>query len=125
MFTEKYGTHQCTLMVREQYLQKTQREIPDAIIEQVIRTGDADIDASDLKLIKSIVRAYTDGIFRRLREHGYDENTMRLIVTGGGGFLIEHFATITKAMRKAGRIVRQGDICAAAKGYELMAEAAK
>ena len=52
MFTEKYGTYQCTLMVREHFLQKTQREIPDAIIEQVIRTGDADILASDLKLIQ-------------------------------------------------------------------------
>ena len=125
MFTEKYGTYQCTLMVRERFLQKTQREIPDAIIEQVIRTGDADILASDLKLIQSIIREYTDGIFRRLREHGYDENTMRLIVTGGGGCLIERFATLTKVMKQPGKIVRQTDICAAAKGFELMAETAK
>lgn len=122
MFTEKYGTYQCTLMVREQFLQKTQREIPDAIIEQVIRNGDADIAASDLKLIKSIITAYVDGIFRRLREHGYDMNTMQLIVTGGGGCLIEHFTKITKAMLKGNRIIRQKDICAAAKGYEFMAE---
>ena len=122
MFTEKYGTYQCTLMVREQFLQKTQREIPDAIIEQVIRNGDADIAASDLKLIKSIITAYVDGIFRRLREHGYDMNTMQLIVTGGGGCLIEHFTKITKAMLKGNRIIRQTDICAAAKGYEFMAE---
>lgn len=122
MFTEKYGTYQCTLMVREQFLQNTQREIPDAIIEQVIRNGDADIAASDLKLIKSIITAYTDGIFRRLREHGYDMNTMQLIVTGGGGCLIEHFTKITKAVLKGNRIIRQKDICAAAKGYEFMAE---
>ena len=125
MFTEKYGTYQCTLMVRERFLQKTQREIPDAIIEQVIRTGDADILASDLKLIQSIIREYTDGIFRRLREHGYDENTMRLIVTGGGGCLIERFAMLTKGMKQPGKIVRQTDICAAAKGFELMAETAR
>ena len=125
MFTEKYGTYQCTLMVRERFLQKTQREIPDAIIEQVIRTGDADILASDLKLIQSIIRKYTDGIFRRLREHGYDENAMRLIVTGGGGCLIERFATLTKVMKQPGKIVRQTDICAAAKGFELMAETAR
>ncbi len=125
MFTEKYGTYQCTLMVRERFLQKTQREIPDAIIEQVIRTGDADILASDLKLIQSIIREYTDGIFRRLREHSYDENTMRLIVTGGGGCLIERFATLTKVMKQPGKIVRQTDICAEAKGFELMAETAR
>lgn len=122
MFTEKYGTHQCTLMVREHYLQKTQREIPDAIIEKVIRTGTAEISASDLKLIRTICKEYTDGIFRRLREHGYDENTMRLIVTGGGGCLVDHFAVISKATLKANRLIRQNDICAAAKGYEYLAE---
>ena len=50
---------------------------------------------------------------------------MRLIVTGGGGCLIERFATLTKGMKQPGKIVRQTDICAAAKGFELMAETAR
>ena len=122
MFTEKYGTYQCTLMVRERFLQQTQREIPDAIIEKVIRTGEAAIPASDLKLIQSVCREYVDGILRRLREHKYDENTTRLIVTGGGGCLFEHFAPSLKAARKNNLLVRQMDICAAAKGYEYLAK---
>ena len=33
MFTEKFGTYQCTLAVREAFMQRTQREINDAIID--------------------------------------------------------------------------------------------
>jgi plasmid segregation protein ParM len=122
MFTEKYGTYQCTLMVRERFLQKTQREIPDAIIEKVLRTSTADIPKADLQLITEIAETYAEGILRRLREHGYDGNTMKLIVTGGGGCLLSNFGKAQASVVKAKRIIRQHDICAAAKGYEYLAE---
>ena len=38
MFTEKFGTYQCTLAVREAFMQKTQREINDAIIDEVLNS---------------------------------------------------------------------------------------
>ena len=117
MFTEKFGTYQCTLAVREAFMQKTHREINDYIIEEVLRTGTADISAADLKIIKSVASEYVRDIFRRLREHGYDESTMRLYVTGGGGCLIKNFYKLN-----ADRTVFVEDICAAAKGYEYLAE---
>ena len=48
----------------------------------------------------------------------YDENTMTLYVTGGGGCLIKNFSKVN-----ADRVKFIEDICAAAKGYEYMAEA--
>ena len=117
MFTEKFGTYQCTLAVRETFMQKTHREINDYIIEEVLRTGTADISAADLKIIKSVASEYVRDIFRRLREHGYDESTMRLYVTGGGGCLVKHFCKTNPD-----RMVFVEDICAAAKGYEYLAE---
>ena len=77
----------------------------------------ADIPETDLQLITAVAEEYVEGIFRRLREHGYDANTMRLFVTGGGGCLIEHFY---KGDTK--NIVFVEDVCAAAKGYEYLAE---
>ena len=116
MFTEKFGTYQCTLAVRETFMRKTRREINDAIIEEVLINGTADIDESDLEIIKATATEYVNDIFRRLREHGYDEKSITLYVTGGGGCLIKNFGTFDQK-----RVKFINDICAAAKGYEYMA----
>ena len=56
-------------------------------------------------------------IFHRLRDHGYDADTMPLTITGGGGCLVKHFYKYDTE-----RVKFVDDICAAAKGYEYMAE---
>ncbi len=117
MYTEKFGTYQCTLAVRELFMQKTHRDLHDAIIEQVLRTGTAEIAPADLKIIRAVASEYLADIFRRLREHGYDENTMKLYVTGGGGCLVKNFRKVSP-----NRVSFVEDICAAAKGYEYLAE---
>ena len=99
-------------------MQKTQREINDAIIDEVLITGTANIAPADLKIIKGIAAEYVKDIFRRLRDHGYDENTMTLYVTGGGVCLVKNFSKVN-----ADRVKLVDDICAAAKGYEYLAEA--
>ena len=117
MFTEKFGTYQCTLAVRDAFLRQAQRELNDAIIEEVFRTGTANIKESDLAIIRAAASEYVAEIFRRLREHGYDKDTMTLYVTGGGGCLVKHFCSYAPE-----RVKFVDDICAAAKGYEYMAE---
>ena len=117
MYTEKFGTYQCTLAIREVFMEKTSREINDFLIDEVLREGTADIPASDLRILKTAAAEYVKEIFRRLREHGYDENTMTLYITGGGGCLIRNFGKVN-----ADRVKFTEDICAAAKGYEYMAE---
>ena len=117
MFTEKFGTYQCTLGIREAFMQKKQREINDAIIDEILITGRANIATADLKIIKNIAAEYVRNIFRRLREHGYDENTMTLYITGGGGCLVKNFSKVNP-----NRVKFVEDICAAAKGYEYLAE---
>ena len=118
MFTEKFGTYQCTLAVREAFMQKTQREINDAIIDEVLITGTANIAPADLKIIKGVAAEYVRDIFRRLRERGYDDSTVMLYITGGGGCLVKNFYKFS-----ADRVKFVEDICAAAKGYEYLAEA--
>ena len=117
MFTEKFGTHQCTLAVREQFMRQTRREIDDAIIEEVLINGTANLSDDDLKIIRATATEYVNDIFRRLREHGYDEKSITLYVTGGGGCLVKNFYDYDKS-----RVFFVDDICAAAKGYEHMAE---
>ena len=83
-FTEKYGTNQCMLAVRENMMKQFGTLADDAVIERVIRFGDADISRRYLKSIRDAAAEYAEGIFRRLREHEYNPELMRLYVVGGG-----------------------------------------
>ena len=116
-FTEKYGTHQCMLAAREKLMQKYGASVDEAIIEAVLRYGQADISERYLSTIRESAAAYVGGIMRRLREHEYDPELMRLYVVGGGSCLIRNFGTYD-----ADRVTINDDICATAKGYERLAE---
>ena len=117
-FTEKYGTHQCTLLIRERLMQKYHVTIEDAVIEEILRTGTADIGKQYLDVIVEATKEYTEGILRRLREHEYHPDLMKLYIVGGGGCLVKNFADYD-----ADRVIINEDICATAKGYEYMANA--
>lgn len=116
-FTEKFGTHQCMIAVRENIMKKHGVNIEDMVIEQVLRHGKADIGEKFLTAIQDSAKEYVNGIFRRLREHEYDADLMRLFVIGGGGCLIKNFADYDK-----NRVTIIDDICATAKGYEFLAK---
>ena len=115
-FTEKYGTHQCVLAVRENLLRQMGTVVDDLFIEQVIRKGTAYIGEKYLDVMKTAARDYTAQIFRKLREHEYNPELMRLYVVGGGSCMVENFGDYDR-----NRVTIIHDICAAAKGYEMLA----
>ena len=117
MFTEKFGTHQCTLAIREAYMREYGSALDEATTESILITGTANIPKDRQKLVRMVAEEYVGGIFRSLREHGYDGSTMDLIVTGGGGCLVKNFYRT-----KGSRVRFIDDIRAAAKGYEYLAE---
>ena len=117
MYTEKYGTEQCTLAIKESMMKLHHTNIDEQLITQILKTGKADIDSEYLKTIIHTAKEYTSGIYRRLREHDYDPRLMMLYVVGGGGCLIKNFSG-----NKLSRVIINSDICATAKGYELLAE---
>ena len=117
MFTEKYGTHQCLLAVRENVMRAHHTTVDEAIINRVFRFGTADIKEDYLKTISDTATDYVEGIFQRLREHEYNPELMRLYVLGGGSCLIRNFGVYD-----ASRVTINDDICATAKGYEYLAQ---
>ena len=117
MFTEKYGTHQCLLAVRENVMRAHHTTVDEAIINRVFRFGTADIKEEYLKTITDTATDYVEGIFQRLREHEYNPELMRLYVLGGGSCLIRNFGVYD-----ASRVTINDDICATAKGYEYLAQ---
>ena len=117
MFTEKYGTHQCLLAVRENVMRVHHTTVDEAIINRVFRFGTADIMEDYLKTITDTATEYVAGIFQRLREHEYNPKLMRLYVLGGRRCLNRNFGVYDET-----RVTFNDDICATAKGYEYLAE---
>ena len=116
LYTEKYGTQQCMLAVREQLMRRFGTAIDDDVIGRVLRNGTADIGKKYLEVIQETARNYVAGIMRRLREHEYNPELMKLYIVGGGGCLIRHFGEYD-----ASHVTINDDICATAKGYEYLA----
>ena len=115
-YTEKFGTYQCILQAKEELLRKLGKAVDESIIEDVLRHGTADVAESVLTVIRDTTRRYVGGIMRRLREHGYDSELMKLYVMGGGSCLVKNFGEYD-----SNRVTINEDICATAKGYEYLA----
>lgn len=115
-FTEKYGTNFCMLAVRENLMKQFGVSVDETVLDRVIRFGTADISGRYLAAIRETAQEYTAGIFRRLREHEYDPELMKLYVVGGGSCMVKNFGEYDKD-----RVIINEDICATAKGYELLA----
>jgi len=116
-YTEKFGTNQCMIAIREKLMSQFNVSVDETIIERVIRYGTADISERFLIAIREAAADYVEGIFRRLREHEYNPELMRLFVVGGGACMIRNFGQYD-----AERVIFINDIKATAKGYEMLAK---
>jgi plasmid segregation protein ParM len=112
-WTEKLGVNQCVISARNAVMDSTGVKIDDSVIENVIRTGTADIGNKYLDIIISVARKYASDIFETLRKYEYNPDLMRLFIVGGGGCIIRNFGEYAPD-----RVTIIPDICATAKGYE-------
>ena len=115
-WTEKLGVDQCVTAARNAVLDNLGAKIDDGIVEQVLRTGTADIATPYLDCITGAARQYAGTIFDTLRRYEYNPDLMRLYVVGGGGCVLRHFGEYGRE-----RVTIIEDICATAKGYEYLA----
>ena len=116
MWTEKLGVRQCMITAENAVMDSFGIKIDPAIIEQIIRTGTADIPCEYLDVISAVCRSYCHDIFDTLRRYEYNPDLMHLYIVGGGGSLIRHFADYDKS-----RVTIIEDLSATAKGYEALA----
>ena len=104
-YTEKLGVDQYVIAAKNAVMDSFCTKIDDEIIEQVIRTGKADIPEK-----------YCAKLFVALAKYEYDPELIRLYVAGGGGCIIRNFVEYD-----ANRVTMIDDICAAAEGFETIA----
>lgn len=115
-WTEKLGVEQCVIAAKNNFMDKYGIKIDDSIVENILRNGTANIDAEYLKCITDTVVKYVADIFNALNRYEYNPKLMHLYIIGGGGCLIKNFGVYDKD-----RVTITDDICAAAKGYEYLA----
>ena len=115
-YTEKMGVNQCVIAAKNEVLNTCGTILDESIVEQMIRTGKADISEKYYDCIAGAIRNYCTDIFEVLRKYEYNSELMRLYVTGGGAALIKNFGNFDED-----RVVFIEDICSTAKGYEKLA----
>ncbi len=62
MFTEKYGTYQCALLIREQMLKVHHAALDDIVITEILKKGTADIDGQYLNTVIKILQRNTPSV---------------------------------------------------------------
>ena len=115
-WTEKLGVNQCVIAARNAVMDRTGAKIDDMVIDEIIRTGTANIGKKYLEIIIAVARKYAADIFETLRKYEYNSDLMKLFIVGGGGCIIRNFGEFA-----AERVTIISDICATAKGYEQIA----
>ena len=114
------------LAIRERYDERELKDalmdtfhekLPEELITDYLIHGTVDASDEYLAVMEKAARAYASGVFRILREHEYNPRAMGLYIVGGGGCIIRNFADYDKR-----RVAFNDDICATAKGYEVLAK---
>ena len=117
MFMDKLGTYQCVLAIQEALMKTCHLSVEESIIEQALRCETAHLSPRVLEVINSTASEYAETIMRRLREHGYNPELVKLHLMGGGACIIRNFGKMD-----SGNVSFNMDIHATAKGYQYLAE---
>lgn len=114
-WTEKLGVNQCVIAVQNAVLDKFGAKIDETIIEDIIKHGKSNIGKKYLDCITEQIRIYVEKVLDVLEKYEYNSELMRLYIAGGGVSIMKNFAELDFE-----NVVLIEDICAAAKGYEII-----
>ena len=116
-YTEKLGVEQYKIAAVNAISNKFGKQIDRCIIEEFIQTGTTQIADHFNEVLKAEARKYADKIMDTLYKYDYDPDFMKLYVVGGGHCLLKRYGSYVPD-----KVEFITDICAAAKGYESIAE---
>lgn len=115
-YTDKLGVEQCIIRMSNELLAVSGYPMPYDICEDFLRRGSTDLPEKYLAVMGKAAEEYSATILSKLREYEYNPEIMRLTVMGGGACILRHFWSDSDD-----RVRYIEDICATAKGYELLA----
>ncbi len=115
-YTDKLGVEQCIIRMSNELLAVSGFAMPYDVCEDFLRRGSADLAEKYTSVMRKAAEEYSDSIVAKLREYEFNPEIMRLTVMGGGACILKHFWNGENC-----RVQYIEDICATAKGYELLA----
>ena len=115
-YTDKLGVEQCIIRMSNELLAVSGYDMPYDVYEDFLRRGKADLPEKYTAVMQKAAEEYSATILSKLREYEFNPEIMRLTVMGGGSCILKHFWTGTND-----RVRYIEDICATAKGYQLLA----
>lgn len=96
--------------------------LDDTDVDSIIRNKKTDYDSTIINMVKEMTKMYVDDILGTLRERGLDLKTGCVVFIGGGALLLREYL---ECSGKIGKCIFIEDICANAKGYELLYQVQK
>ena len=118
--TAPQGLISCMREINKQCVRMFGGEIDESEIQQVMRYGSSDIDAKYLDVIKSNLVNFSNEVYNRIGEHGFNLATTQVVFVGGGASVMRLFGKVNDR-----RIISYiEDVKANAKGYETLARIA-
>lgn len=86
-------------------------------IDCIIKGEKTDHDRDIISMVQEMTKTYVDDLLGTLRELGIDLKTGCVVFIGGGALLLREYLENSD---KVGKCIFIEDICANAKGYELL-----
>ena len=96
--------------------------LEDADVDSIIKNEKTDYDDTIIQLVREMTKTYVDDLLGTLRELKLDLKTGCVVFIGGGALLLREYLENSD---KVGKCVFITDICANAKGYELLYQVQK
>lgn len=91
--------------------------LEESDVDCIIKGKKSDYAANIIQTVQDMVITYVDDILGTLRERGLDLKSGCVVFIGGGALLLRSYL---ESSDKVGRCIFIEDICANAKGYELL-----
>lgn len=118
LVTDKFGAGICMKEIQKELSKENGEDIPEMLIEPLLRNGLQERTDNTAQKVAYIAKRYTENIRKRLTDYGYKEGLVHLYVIGGGGCLLRNYSDLAEKAE----VTFITDICANAKGYEILAE---
>ena len=116
--TKPSGFITCIQQINKECVRQIGAEVDEYDIQKLLTSGGADLPDEYREIIEKEIRAYCQQVYHYIRELGYNMDLTPVILVGGGAGVMKQYGGLSQK-----NITYVEDICANAKGYEMLGNA--